>query len=152
MKKLLIVGAVVISAMAFGNGDIEEKLSENKIYAVEQMEEKLSENKIYAGEQVEEKQIIEKELTSDEHHRNRLIKKKHNKMRESDGMKGKMHDKMAGSFSTKDMELIKEKRIEIREILDSENPDMKKAEELNTEIFRLKTLHRENMEKENLEK
>ncbi|MGL4402662.1 MAG: hypothetical protein ACRCTS_02895 [Fusobacteriaceae bacterium] len=47
----------------------------------------------------------------------------------------------------KDMIAIQEKHLEVRKLMNTENPDMKKVEALNVEIGTMRTKHMESMHK-----
>ena len=107
MKKILLVGAFVISAVSFANGHT----------AMENMNH--SSMKMMNGDM------------------NCKMMGKMNMMNMTPELKKQMQD---------DMIKIQEKQLEISKIMNTTNPDMKKVEKLNNEIYQIKATHMTKMQ------
>lgn len=123
MKKILLVGAFVISAVSFANG---HTTMENMNHGSMGSNTNHSSMKMMNGDM------------------NCKMMGKMNMMNMTPELKKQMQD---------DMIKIQEKQLEISKIMNTTNPDMKKVEKLNNEIYQIKATHmtkmQENMIKTN---
>lgn len=113
MKKILLVGAFVISAVSFANG---HTTMENMNHGSMGSNTNHSSMKMMNGD---------------------MNCKMMGKMNMTPELKKQMQD---------DMIKIQEKQLEISKIMNTTNPDMKKVEKLNNEIYQIKATHMTKMQ------
>lgn len=116
MKKILLVGAFVISAVSFANG---HTTMENMNHGSMGSNTNHSSMKMMNGDM------------------NCKMMGKMNMMNMTPELKKQMQD---------DMIKIQEKQLEISKIMNTTNPDMKKVEKLNNEIYQIKATHMTKMQ------
>ena len=115
-KKILLVGAFVISAVSFANG---HTTMENMNHGSMGSNTNHSSMKMMNGDM------------------NCKMMGKMNMMNMTPELKKQMQD---------DMIKIQEKQLEISKIMNTTNPDMKKVEKLNNEIYQIKATHMTKMQ------
>ncbi|MEG0236906.1 MAG: hypothetical protein RR523_03430 [Cetobacterium sp.] len=116
MKKILLVGVFVISAVSFANGHTTMK---NMNHGSMRSNTNHSSMKMMNGDM------------------NCKMMGKMNMMNMTPELKKQMQD---------DMIKIQEKQLEINKIMNTTNPDMKKIEKLNNEIYQIKATHMTKMQ------
>ncbi|MGL4803429.1 hypothetical protein [Cetobacterium sp.] len=116
MKKILLVGVFVISAVSFANG---HTTMENMNHGSMRSNTNHSSMKMMNGDM------------------NCKMMGKMNMMNMTPELKKQMQD---------DMIKIQEKQLEINKIMNTTNPDMKKIEKLNNEIYQIKATHMTKMQ------
>lgn len=116
MKKILLVGAFVISAVSFANG---HTTMENMNHGSMGSNTNHSSMKMMNGDM------------------NCKMMGKMNMMNMTPELKKQMQD---------DMIKIQEKQLEISKIMNTTNPDMKKVEKLNNEMYQIKATHMTKMQ------
>ncbi|MGL5571311.1 hypothetical protein [Cetobacterium sp.] len=116
MKKILLVGVFVISAVSFANG---HTTMENMNHGSMRSNTNHSSMKMMNGDM------------------NCKMMGKMNMMNMTPELKKQMQD---------DMIKIQEKQLEINKIMNITNPDMKKIEKLNNEIYQIKATHMTKMQ------
>ncbi|MGL5776998.1 hypothetical protein [Cetobacterium sp.] len=116
MKKILLVGVFVISAVSFANG---HTTMENMNHGSMRSNTNHSSIKMMNGDM------------------NCKMMGKMNMMNMTPELKKQMQD---------DMIKIQEKQLEINKIMNTTNPDMKKIEKLNNEIYQIKATHMTKMQ------
>ncbi|MGL5759893.1 MAG: hypothetical protein ACRCXS_00615 [Cetobacterium sp.] len=116
MKKILLVGVFVISAVSFANG---HTTMENMNHGSMRSNTNHSSMKMMNGDM------------------NCKMMGKMNMMNMTPELKKQMQD---------DMIKIQEKQLEINKIMNTTNPDMKKIERLNNEIYQIKATHMTKMQ------
>lgn len=132
MKKILLVGAVIISAVSFAN-----------THAGHNMGAMNSDKP--AMDSMNCKGVMGGHMQSMD-----MMKDGKCSMMEGKGHMGSMMSDMKPEQKMameKEMIAIQEKQLEVRKLMNTANPDMKKVEKLNGEIAQMRTKHMESMQK-----
>ncbi|MGL5535043.1 MAG: hypothetical protein ACRDB5_03520 [Cetobacterium sp.] len=116
MKKILLVGVFVISAVSFANGHTTM--------------ENMNHGSMRSNTNHSSMKMMNEDM-------NCKMMGKMNMMNMTPELKKQMQD---------DMIKIQEKQLEINKIMNTTNPDMKKIEKLNNEIYQIKATHMTKMQ------
>ncbi|MGL4861860.1 MAG: hypothetical protein ACRDCE_21285 [Cetobacterium sp.] len=116
MKKILLVGVFVISAVSFANGHTTM--------------ENMNHGSMRSNTNHSSMKMMNEDM-------NCKMMGKMNMMNMTPELKKQMQD---------DMIKIQEKQLEINKIMNTTNPDMKKIERLNNEIYQIKATHMTKMQ------
>lgn len=126
MKKILLVGAFVISAVSFANGHT----------TMENMNHGSMKNNMNISNMEMTNKDMSCKMMDKQNGGNHMMGKM-GMMNMTPELKKQMQD---------DMIKIQEKQLEISKIMNTTNPDMKKVEKLNNEIYQIKATHMTKMQ------
>lgn len=126
MKKILLVGAFVISAVSFANGHT----------SMENMNHESMKNNMNISNMEMTNKDMSCKMMDKQNGGNHMMGKM-SMMNMTPELKKQMQD---------DMIKIQEKQLEISKIMNTINPDMKKVEKLNNEIYQIKANHMTKMQ------